>query len=454
MAKRKKDMSHMAPTKRVARPKHIEHTDDHSGDVYFTHSEFVTNIVATAPIGVTTTPFQQQQFLINPGLPSSFPYLSQVASAFQLYKFDALIYTFKPLTGEGAGITNALGKVIMATSYDPELLNALDQNGPYTSSVQMETAEYATCQKPSLAQHQPIEVSAHSTATNLLYVRTGPVPRSRIFTDTAQLIIGSEGIPVSSVTGTPTTVITNVLLGELWVSYRIRLCRALLYESLLNNNIPTDWYRGFSIADSASWCQNALQGKSDNSIVGADNTNRPATLATAGGMPNYASATFGTFSNTGWRLLYGADATSRIARNTIEYWFPLNISVGAYEVTILARRNAATGADDDFGDASVYGINIGPVPNIQSLSITGNGGTSIAAASWSSNWTQVTAATGSNTCHVRFMVFVQSPGINQAKFQCHIPGLNAGQSHVCQVEVTAVAYSKLQNTAVTSMATA
>jgi len=209
--------------------------DDDSGDVIMSHSEFIGNVVATAvmPAGTGTmtaqSQFQNSVYPINPGLQQSFPFLCQLAQNYTMYKLEGIIYQYKPTSGEGGGSTNQLGKVIMATDYDPMAL-------PFINSVQMENYQYSQSTKPSLANRHGVECAPAQGITSMKYVRTGLSNRDKSFTDYGLFQIATEGIPVTGAAGT--TVQSNI--GELWVSYRVRLSRANLYSSLLGYNIRTD----------------------------------------------------------------------------------------------------------------------------------------------------------------------------------------------------------------------
>ncbi len=200
---------------------------DESGDVVIVRREFITNVVASGMSGRASA-FKNDVFPINPGLASAFPFVSQLAQNFTLYKIMGLIYQFVPMSGEAGGNAgNQLGKIIMATDYDPTA-------SPFINSNQMENYQYSQSAKPSLGQRHGVECAKFHTTTDLSYIRTAPVPKSELrWTDQGLFQIASEGVPIPGDAGTNSTVI----LGELWVSYTIKLSRASLYGSLLGFNI-------------------------------------------------------------------------------------------------------------------------------------------------------------------------------------------------------------------------
>lgn len=179
---------------------------DLTGDVYINHREFVTNINAT------TSSFENRSYGINPGLSKLFPFLSQVAVNFTMFEFQGLIFEYRPTSGETGVGSNALGKVIMAVDYDP---NA----EPFTNAIQMENYDYAISTKPSVEAILGVETAPNQQALKMQFVRSGQATRDKIFTDIGLLQIATEGIPNAGI------------VGELWVTYRIKLSRAQLHQS-------------------------------------------------------------------------------------------------------------------------------------------------------------------------------------------------------------------------------
>ena len=200
--------------------------NDETGDVYISHREFIMNVTATAA-AAGATPFQQTVIPLNPGLSTSFPFLSQLAQNFELYDFNGLMFQYVPTSGESGAASNSLGKVLMATNYDPDA-------SPFLNSIQMENYDYACSTKPSLGLIHGVETHNGQQVVNMMYVRTSDSStKDRSFTDIGKFTIATEGIPAAAA-GTQ-------IIGELWATYNIKLSRASLYNSLLGLGIPTDW---------------------------------------------------------------------------------------------------------------------------------------------------------------------------------------------------------------------
>lgn len=186
-----------------------------TGDIIFEHTEFIQNVTSS------TTTFDLKAFPINAGLAESFPFLSQLARNFTMYELQGLIFEYRPTSGEFGNTTNALGKVIMATNYDPDA-------DPFVESVNMSNYDYATSCKPSVMMRHGVECAPSQSATKMQYIRTEAATRDKIFTDIGLFQIATEGIPF---TGT---------LGELWVTYKVKLSRSRIFRE--PNTLPTAYF--------------------------------------------------------------------------------------------------------------------------------------------------------------------------------------------------------------------
>jgi len=211
-----------------------------SGDIIFDHTEFVGNVLAPGrsdAIGDATLPskFDVASFAVNPGNSSLFPFLSTIASQFEMFEFAGLMVQYKPLSGESANDTNSLGKVMLCTNYDPSAL-------PFSSSYSLENYDYSCSAKPSAGQVHGIETLPSQRLTQQLYVQTkksdpGPAPqgvKDKLLTDLGLFQIATEGIPVGH---------SDAIVGELWVSYKIKLSRATLVDAIEHKDLEFEALR-------------------------------------------------------------------------------------------------------------------------------------------------------------------------------------------------------------------
>jgi hypothetical protein len=178
----------------------IMHSADSS--VRITHKEFITDITAT-------TDFSNQSFPINPGLSSTFPYLSGIAQNFEQYRILGMVFTFKSTSADSLNSTNtALGSMLLATDY-----NALDS--PYVTKAGFLASTFSNSGKPASDILHPIECDTSiSSGPAQRYIRAGTntdgIGDLRLY-DWGNFQIGSVGQQASSV------------VGELWVSYAVEL---------------------------------------------------------------------------------------------------------------------------------------------------------------------------------------------------------------------------------------
>lgn len=174
-----------------------------TGGVILRHREYIMDVTAS-------TTFTNTTLDINPGISSTFPWLSQVAQAFELYRLRGLIFEFKSMSSDAvlsSSASSALGTVIMATQY-----NSLQ--GGFTSTLQMENHEFANASKPSCDFYHPVECKRSLIPNSELYVRFGDVPSGgdiRLF-DIGQFNIATTGM--QNATG---------VIGQLWCTYEVEL---------------------------------------------------------------------------------------------------------------------------------------------------------------------------------------------------------------------------------------
>jgi len=157
--------------------------------------------------------FLNRSYPLNPGLSTTFPWLSSVAKCYQQYRIHGLIFEFRPLLTDFV-LNGAPGVIVMATNYNAD-------RPPFTTKVQMENAEYAVSVKPTMNMIHGIECAESDTPQTRLYVRTGAVPGGQ---DLRSYDLGLTQIA--------TQLNPTQLLGELWVSYCVELFKPLLPEDI------------------------------------------------------------------------------------------------------------------------------------------------------------------------------------------------------------------------------
>jgi len=238
---------------------------DRSGDICLDHTSFVANVIATTGDGVTASPFEIQGYDLNPGLVETFPWLSQIASNYELYDWEGLIFQFKPTSGEfGSSTSNALGKIIMVTRY------GVNQDTSFANSIEMLNYDYSNSSKPSCGMLHGVETdNRKQNGGEMLMVRTGPPTESRTLFDVGKFYIATEGIPMGEN--------TTAIVGELWVTYKLRLSRAKL-STALGDSI--EWARVRDIATSSAMSTAPLISAQSTFNVIIENTNSTSATVT------------------------------------------------------------------------------------------------------------------------------------------------------------------------------
>jgi len=171
-----------------------------------THREYIQDIAGS-------TDFSVQSFPINVGLNGTFPWLSALGTNYEQYDFLGLVFEYKSTSGFAVSSTNsALGTVIMATNYD-----SLDAN--FSSKQQMDAYEYRTPCAPYENALHGIECQPGLNVLSNLYIRNGSPPAN-----SDQRLYDLGNFQIATV-GMPSTVTT---IGELWVTYKVRLLKPKL----------------------------------------------------------------------------------------------------------------------------------------------------------------------------------------------------------------------------------
>jgi len=176
--------------------------------VRITHREYLFDIITSATIGN----FNINTLALQPALSSTFPWLSALASQFEEYQLNGVIFEFKSNSYDALASTNtASGTVIMASQY-----NVLQP--VFANKAQMEQYEFSCSCKPSVNLMHPIECQRNESMVVVLSTRNSPVSTGdlRLY-DFANFSIATVGMQGAS---------TNI--GELWVTYDITLLKPRL----------------------------------------------------------------------------------------------------------------------------------------------------------------------------------------------------------------------------------
>lgn len=174
------------------------------GDSIIQHREFICDIKSSSDFNVTSFP-------LNPGLPTTFPWLSGVAAQYEKYEFLGLIFEFVTTSSAIAANSPALGSVSMATNYDA-------RDPTFVSKQQIESYEFSISGSPCRNLVHMIECGKGSMAREGNYIRT-PVMNSTVEGAGIQLYdVGNFQIATQGMS-------QEYTIGELYVTYKVRLLR-------------------------------------------------------------------------------------------------------------------------------------------------------------------------------------------------------------------------------------
>ena len=182
----------------------------------FRRREPLGQVVSSATAGA----YSLQKFRINPGLGSSFPWLSGFANNYESWRPTSVILEYVPTSGMSvASGDTALGSVTMAAQYNPFAVDPqnLIQIQGYPNSVTAAPWEHSLCGLECVASKRQSDTllirNANISANGGLTVDTG---YDTLF-DLCEFFIATEGCQVAS-----------VKLGQLWITYEIQLSNPII----------------------------------------------------------------------------------------------------------------------------------------------------------------------------------------------------------------------------------
>lgn len=181
-------------------------------DITVCHREYIGDVGSHTSFLPTTMP-------INPGNNTMFPWLSKIANLYEEYEFLGLIFEYKTMSATAVGTTSsAMGTVIMATDYD-----CLDNN--FTTKRAMEAAEYSCNTVPFETFVHPVECDPRRNFSRTLFVQPGLSKSGSAPGDPRLSVLGNFTYATQGQQADGTAI------GELWVSYHVRLSRPVLEDS-------------------------------------------------------------------------------------------------------------------------------------------------------------------------------------------------------------------------------
>lgn len=194
-------------------------------EVRIMYREYLGDVTAAA-MGV----FNVQSYTINPGLPQTFPWLSNISSSFDQYTLNGCLFEFKTTSSDYTS-NQALGSVIMATEYDVV-------DGPYTNKTDMLNSAYAQEAKPSISALHGIECAINDTPTTVKFTRDDSLVLPSSYDardyDWGIFCIATQG-------GTQTA---DVTVGSLYIHYDITFRKEQVPKNIFINSWTAVQYTG------------------------------------------------------------------------------------------------------------------------------------------------------------------------------------------------------------------
>lgn len=219
------------------------------GGTVIRYCEYLTDII-TDPIANT---FNIQSFLINAANQDTFPFLSQIAQNYEQYSIEGMIFEFRSTSADALNSVNtALGSVLLGTQYDVS-------DDPFTTKAEMLNYEFAQSVKPSENVLHMIECEPNQTVLSNLYTLSSADPPSG--KDPRFYHLGRFSIATTGFQG------TSVNIGELHVTYQVRLMKPKLYQSLGLDIEYAHWSNATTVAAGTPL------GASGSEVVLADTIN-------------------------------------------------------------------------------------------------------------------------------------------------------------------------------------
>lgn len=174
-----------------------------------THKEYIKDIDGTAAFSV-------EGFDVQPGLDTTFPWLSAIARNYQQYKVRSCELVFRSTSADSVSAATNLGSVMLVHESDPSATAPNSKQDILTMAGVRDT-------KPSLSVKCPLDVHRRRTnAENTHYIRGDngvPIGASKKEYDYGTFYVATQNCPANTI-------------GELWIVYEIELLRPQQNDAL------------------------------------------------------------------------------------------------------------------------------------------------------------------------------------------------------------------------------
>lgn len=183
-------------------------------EVLLTHCEYLQDVYGPADAS-----FTNNQLDLNPGILENFPFLGQIASNYEEYEFIQLVFHFKSTVDASISSTGTTGTLIMATNYNADAPAFLSKE----AMMQYHGANNTRLDKD---MDHGVECDPSKNAgTAIRYTRLMPVVDGQ---QKKEFDLGKFQWAIVNIP----SQFQNQQVGELWVSYQVKLSKPKLAVSL------------------------------------------------------------------------------------------------------------------------------------------------------------------------------------------------------------------------------
>lgn len=191
---------------------------DETGALTICRKEYITDISGSSA-------FTNQNWYINAANPVLFPWLAQTAQNYDIYEFVQLIFEYKSVTSVLSTTATQVGTIMMACEYNVSL-------APFNTKQSM--LEYDSAVSSQINENSILGIECdprkNASISNVLYTSTAQTTTGLV-EDPKTLFLGLFQLATNQ------CVNTTGEIGELWVSYTVRLRKPKLFTALLKNQM-------------------------------------------------------------------------------------------------------------------------------------------------------------------------------------------------------------------------
>lgn len=220
---------------------------ERGGMIVVKYREYVGDVV-THPTIIGA--FNNTSYIVNPGNPTLFPWLSPVAQSFEQYTPLGIIFEFIGTATDSITTNASIGSVIMASEYDTS-------DTPFRSKMQMLSSAYSQEARLSDTASHGIECDPNTLPTNVFYTRVSDANIDGKDYDVCRFNIATVGGGLAA----------NQSVGSLYIHYEFAFMKEQLFwgPTFEGGDLHqfNSFYTGIVYNANIDWASAALRGGMD-----------------------------------------------------------------------------------------------------------------------------------------------------------------------------------------------